>query len=404
MIRLLSETPEVKVTERLIYKIIHQHGPLTKNSLLQHVPSSLPTVARLVDSLDKKGLIQVGNKEMAGGRNAAEYVINPTAGYAFGTYISSDAYGIGMCDLAGQIHEKISCRFQQSTTPSAVVDFFAAFANRMIKQRYIDTDHIAGVGVAGLGPILKQKGMIYHPHHLSLPGWDTVPIKDLIEVQTRYPAWLDSITEVALLGELVYGPHKESTNAAYLWLDRGIGSAIYSKGVLGVGHEDFSSSVGHTVIDFQGKPCVCGKHGCLETYASMDAMVQAIQALKPEIRMHNAQACEDDIWRCSPELEAIARYQNSDDPQVKACFETVTQALTAAISNFLHLSRPTTLFLAGRTVRYFPNLISQVLERLHQEADLRLAKNLQCITSELTDDLLIQGASFLVFNNYIQYF
>ena len=404
MIRLLSETPDVKVTERLIYKIIHQHGPLTKNDLLQHVPSSLPTVARLVDSLEKNGLIQVGNKETARGRNAAEYVINPTAGYAFGTYIGSDAYGIGICDLSGHIHEKTMRLFQKNTTASEVVDFFASFASRTIERRHIDDEHIAGVGVAGLGPILKQKGMIYHPHHLSLPGWETVPIKDLIEVQTSYPTWIDSITEVALLGELVYGPYKEYTNAAYLWLDRGIGSAIYSKGVLGVGHEDFSSSVGHTVIDFQGKPCVCGKRGCLETYASIDAIVAAMQALKPEIGQHTAKPCEDNIWRCSPELEAIAQYQHSDDPQVNAYFEIIMQALTAAFSNFLHLSRPTTLFLAGRTVRYFPKLISQVLELLQQESELRLVKNLQCITSELSDDLLIQGASFLVFNNYIQYF
>jgi predicted NBD/HSP70 family sugar kinase len=404
VIRLFSEIPDVKVTERLLYKIIHQHGPLTKNTLLHHVPSSLPTVSRLVDSLEKKGLVQISNKETAGGRNPAEYVINPAAGYAFGAYIGSEAYGIGVCDIAGQIHEKVTCLFQNSTTPSHVVEFFAEFIERVVAQHQIDIEHIAGIGVAGLGPILKQKGIIYHPHHLTLSGWETVPIKDLIEMRTKYPTWLDSITEVALLGELVYGPHKEYTNAAYLWLDRGIGSAIYSKGVLGIGNEDFSSGVGHTVIDFQGKPCVCGKRGCLETYASMDAIVEAMQLLKPELLQIDTMPCEESIWHCSPEIEAIARYQASDDPQLKTYFETLRQALTAAISNFLHLSRPTTLFLAGRTVRYFPALIDQVLDHLQQEYDHSLAKSLQFITSDLTDELLIQGASFLVFNNYIHYF
>lgn len=404
MIQLFSEVPDVKVTERLIYKIIHQHGPLTKNTMLQHVPSSLPTVSRLVDSLEKKGLIQINNKETAGGRNAAEYVINPAAGYAFGAYICSEAYGIGICDIAGNIHEKTARLFQKTTMPSDVVEFFAEFINRMSPQYQDETQSISGIGVAGIGPILKPKGMIYYPHHLSLPGWETVPIKDLIEMKTKYPTWLDSLTEVALLGELVYGPHKEYTNAAYLWLDRGIGSAIYSKGVLGIGSEDFSSSVGHTVIDFQGKLCVCGKRGCLETYASMDAIVEAIQSFKPELSQIDTTPCEESIWHCSPKLQAIAQYQESDDPRLQMYFETLTRALTAAISNFLYLSRPTTLFLAGRTVQHFPALIAQVLERLRQEYDRNFAKDLQVTPSKLTDELLIQGASFLVFNNYIHYF
>lgn len=404
MIRFFSENPDVKVTERLVYKLIHQQGPLTKNTMLSHVPSSLPTVSRLVDSLEKKGLIRIHNRETAGGRNPAEYIVNPAAGYSFGAYISAEEYGIGFCDLAGVIHEKTARSFAKNTTPTDVVEFFAEFMNRVPEQHRIEAEHIAGIGIAGIGPILKQKGLIYHPHHLSLPGWETVPIKDLIEMRTKYPTWLDSLTEVALLGELVYGPHKDYTNAAYLWLDRGIGSAVYSKGVLGIGSEDFSSSVGHTVIDFEGRPCVCGKRGCLETYASIDAIVDDVRSLKPEILVNEPTPCTENIWNCSPDLQTIAPYQHADDPQLKAYFERLSRAFTSAISNFLYLSRPTTLFLAGRTAKHFPSLINTVLERLRREYDHNLAKELQCISSDLTDELLIQGASFLVFNNYIQYF
>ena len=407
MIKLFSEIQDVKVSEKSIYKIIYQYGPITKNGILNHFQSSLTTISRFIDNLEKNGLIQIDNKATAGGRNPIEYAINPDAYYSFGAYISADVYGIGLCDIAGNIVDKTNCLFHKKTTPAEVADFFAQFVSHVVTNYNLDTEKILGIGVSVEGPILKEKGILYHPYHLTGPGWELVPIKDLIEMKTGYTTRLDCIVETALLSELVFGPHKGCPSAAYLRIDKGIGCAIYLNGALGIGSEDFAYSLGHSVIDFKGKPCFCGRRGCLETYGSMDAIVAGIHTIKPEIHDQTVadEPCGGDkIWECSPILRSVETYQSSDDPQLKVYFDELVEAFAIAISNFLYFTRPHTVFLTGRTVQQLPFVFERVIERIQQEYHRNPVEESQLIRSDLNDELIIKGSSFLVFNNYLQYF
>ncbi len=407
LIRFFSEIQDVKVSEKSIYKIVHQYGPITKNGILAHFQSSLTTLSRFIDSLEKKGLILIDNKDVAGGRNPVEYAINPDACYSFGAYISADIYGIGLCDMAGNIIEKTSHRFYETTTPAEVAEFFHQFITRTLPQYQIDPEKVPGVGVAVEGPILREKGILYHPYHLTKPGWEMVPLKDLLEMKTGHEVWIDCIVESALMSELVYGEHKGCTRAAYLRIDKGIGCAVYSHGIFGVGNEDFGNSLGHSVIDFQGPSCVCGRKGCLETYASMDSIVAGLQKIKPDMELQagNAEhADEKRIWEYSSLLRPIESYQSSSEPEVIRYFERLAEVFAAAISNFLYFTRPHVLFWAGRTVKQLPAIFENVTERIQQHYDRNFMQNIQFTQSELDDARVIKGASFLVMNNYIEYF
>ena len=313
---------------------------------------------------------------------------------------------MGLCDIAGNILEKISLPLDETIKPSEVADVWAQFARRVIAEQGVDTEKIAGIGVSVEGPILKQKGIIYHPYHLSGSGWDLVPIKDLIEMKTGYTTWLDCIVEAALLSELVYGPHKGCPSAAYLRIDKGIGCAIYLNGAPGIGREDFAYSLGHSVIDFKGKPCFCGRRGCLETYGSMDAIVAGIKAIISEIDLSAADATgdEDEIWESSAILRPVESCQFSDDPRLKHYFEELAEVFAAAISNFLYFTRPRLLFLTGRTVKQLSGVFEKVIERIQQEYRRNPAEDLQIVESDLNDSLVIKGSSFVAFNKYLQFF
>lgn len=406
MIRLFSEIQDVKVSEKSIYKIIYQYGPITKNGILNHLQSSLTTISRFIDNLEKNGLIRACNKETAGGRSPLEYAINPEACYAFGAYISADVYGIGLCDIAGNILDKISHPLNETINPSEVANVWAQFVNRTVSEHGVNTEKIAGIGVSVEGPILKDKGIIYHPYHLGGAGWDLVPIKDLVEMKTGHTAWLDCIVEASLLSELVYGPHKGFPSAAYLRIDKGIGCAIYLNGAPGIGREDFAYSLGHSVIDFKGKPCFCGRRGCLETYGSMDAIVAGIKAITPEIDLSAAEIPEsfEEVWESSAILRPVEPFQFSDDPRFKHYFEELAEVFAVAISNFLYFTRPRLLFLTGRTVKQFSGVFENVTDRIQQEYRRNPSEELRVVKSELNDKLVIKGSSFVAFNNYLQFF
>ena len=407
MIRFFSEIQDVKVSEKSVYKTIYQYGPITKNGILTHLQSTLTTLSRFIDSLEKRGLILINNRDTAGGRNPAEYAINPDACYSFGAYISADIYGIGFCDMTGKILEKSSQLFGSSTTPAEVAEFFNQFIKRILSEHQIDPEKVPGVGVGVEGPILREKGIIYHPYHLTNPGWDMVPFKDLLEMKTGLEVWLDCIVESALMSELVYGQHKGCARAAYLRIDKGIGCAVYSDGVFGAGNEDFASSLGHSVIDFHGPLCACGRKGCLETYASMDAIMTGFENILPDLeitRNGDEYADEKQVWDSSALLQPIEAYQGSTLPEVVEYFEQLIDVFAASILNFLYFTRPQVLFWSGRTVSQLPVLFENVSAQIQQHYDRDFMPEIQFTQSKLDDVLIIKGASFLVMNSYIGYF
>ena len=406
MIKLFSDIQDIKVSEKSLYKIIYQHGPITKSGIIEYLPSSLTTISRFIDSLEKTGMIRATNQETAGGRNPVEYSINPTACYAFGAYVAADVYGIGLCDIAGNVIEKTSHLFQKQTTPSDVAGFLAQFIRETTDRHQFDQERIIGIGIGVEGPILKEKGIIYHPYHLTEPGWELVPIKDLLEMKTGLRTWLGTIVELALLRELMYGSRKNCQSAAYFRIDKGIGGAFYSRGVSHIGKDDLVCQVGHMVIDVQGQPCICGRQGCLETYASIDAIVAGMQTIRPELSeldIVEKPADMEHIWEQAPQLQAIEALQYADDADVQQFFDTLTRAFVTAIVNFLYIAKPEILFLTGRTFTHLPTVVDRVVESIKQEYERYFARELHVIQSELQDDVLIQGSSFPVFNNYIQY-
>jgi glucokinase len=62
-------------------------------------------------------------------------------------------------------------------------------------------------------------------------------------------------------------------------LGTGIGSGIVSNGQLIYGHDGMAGEVGHIIAKPNGRPCGCGRKGCLETYASATGILVTAQKI-----------------------------------------------------------------------------------------------------------------------------
>ena len=97
---------------------------------------------------------------------------------------------------------------------------------------------------------------------------------------------------------------KQEQNFIYIGLSNGIGAGIIVDGRLF--GSDAAGEVGHISLDEKGPLCGCGRHGCLETYASMPIVLARIKeacgitALTPE---QLPQTLKD--WRAVPVMEDV---------------------------------------------------------------------------------------------------
>ncbi|WP_061963386.1 ROK family transcriptional regulator [Demequina aurantiaca] len=89
-----------------------------------------------------------------------------------------------------------------------------------------------------------------------------------------HPEW-DNNSRLTALAEAQWGAGRGYRDFAYLHLDRGVGGGLILDGRLATGARGTGSEFGHLCVDPVGPRCWCGGVGCLEMYASMDAILKA---------------------------------------------------------------------------------------------------------------------------------
>jgi len=116
-----------------------------------------------------------------------------------------------------------------------------------------------GIGVPGQVHVASRKVLSGGYVDLS-----TLPFAESIETATGLPVSIDNDATMALLGEAACGAARGRTNVVMLTIGTGIGGAILNGGTVLRGR-GAAGQLGHLTVDPQGRPCVCGRTGCVET-------------------------------------------------------------------------------------------------------------------------------------------
>ena len=115
----------------------------------------------------------------------------------------------------------------------------------------------------------------------NLPWKEPFPIVQLLQERTHLPVALINDAKAAAIGERTYGAARGMRDFIIITLGTGVGSGIVANGELIFGHDGLAGELGHFIIRRGGRPCGCGRCGCLETYCSARGMAStAIELLQ----------------------------------------------------------------------------------------------------------------------------
>lgn len=114
----------------------------------------------------------------------------------------------------------------------------------------------------------------------NLPWKGIVPLARDLETKTGIPTHITNDAKAAALGEMQYGAARGMKNFIMLTLGTGVGSGIVIDGKLVYGHRSFAGELGHASIrPEKGRPCPCGRRGCLEAYCSATGVAQTAREM-----------------------------------------------------------------------------------------------------------------------------
>ena len=128
-------------------------------------------------------------------------------------------------------------------------------------------DKIKGIGVGAPNGNYFNGCIEFAP---NLPWKGKIPLAQMISDQTGgIPVTLTNDANAAAIGEMTYGAARGLKDFIVITLGTGVGSGIVIGGNLVYGHDGFAGELGQVIVRREnGRLCGCGRHGCLEAYAS----------------------------------------------------------------------------------------------------------------------------------------
>lgn len=166
-------------------------------------------------------------------------------------------------------------------------------------KAYPDFDDYVKASVEALQPALDAVGGIQNVRAMGIGApngnyyngtieyaanllWDgVVPVAQKFEEALGIPVRVTNDANAAAMGEMTYGVARGMKNFIMITLGTGVGSGIVVDGKIVYGSDGFAGELGHFVIDHteNGRPCGCGRRGCLETYTSATGVARTAREM-----------------------------------------------------------------------------------------------------------------------------
>jgi glucokinase len=161
-------------------------------------------------------------------------------------------------------------------------------ADAVIKRIVEGIQHLAtelnapptAIGIGCPSPIDSANGILIHSANL---GWRNYPLTATVQEQLPFdiPVYIENDVNAEALGELHFGAAHGQQNFIYLAVGTGVGGCAVINGQVIGGTTFCAMEVGHISIDPAGRPCTCGRIGCVEMYVSGKAFHTAAQEYLP---------------------------------------------------------------------------------------------------------------------------
>lgn len=260
---------QIKQNNRnLIYHYIYQNRNVSQQDISFHLHLSRPTVTANLTAMEADGLIQKSgliDSEFVG-RKAAAYCIIPDYRVSIGVEILKHEINIIAVNLYG---EKIR-RLTHEITYVYKDDYFKTVCDRILELKdslNIADEQILGIGFAMQGLISPDRQTVLYGKTMSYTGLSIHAFSRYLPYPCSFMHDADSAATAELWGT------PELSDAFYLSIGKHLGAAIISKGQILTGKHGHNSTIEHIQMEPDGRPCYCGKRGCMETLCSLYALL-----------------------------------------------------------------------------------------------------------------------------------
>ena len=264
--------------------------------------------------------------------------------YGFGVDIGGTTCKIGLFETSGKMLDKWEIPTNKADNGGHILDDVAASIDEKMKSASIAKEDVEGIGVGVPGPVLED-GSVSVCVNL---GWGQVQVADELSSKTGLPVKVGNDANVAALGEMWQGGGKGYTGVVMVTLGTGVGGGIIHNGTVNTEEKD---------------TCGCGRHGCLEQYASATGIVRMAKKLLAE------KDAESSLRGFEPlTAKDIFDEAKKGDALALEAVEILGETLGMALSNIACVVNPQVFVIGGGVSRAGDILIDTVAKHFKEHA------------------------------------
>jgi glucokinase len=314
--------------------------------------------------------------------------------YYLGIDLGGSNIAIGLVDEDLKIVLKDKVPTGASRRTSDIMDDMAALCERLVNDCNLTFDDIEYAGIASPGSIDPENQVVHYANNLPMTEFAIGN-----ELKARIPlkrVYLENDANAAALAEAKAGAGKGCQNLVMITLGTGVGGGVVINGKLYSGFNYTGAELGHTVIEFNGKPCSCGRKGCFEAYCSATGLKnltkEKLQETKDTVMWD---MIKSDLENVSGRTAFDAAKQN--DQAGLEVVDKYINYLACGITNMVNIFQPEVLCIGGGVCGEGDYLLIPLVKLVERDqyGFEHQTKPCQIKIAELGNDAGIIGAAVL---------
>jgi len=322
--------------EATILNAIISQKEISRAELSVHTGLNKASVSVITKKLLDDGLIhedRIGEAARIGGRKPIMLTFNGKAALTLSLDVAPNyVEGLIAC-IDGKILYESEIRGIKVTSEN-VLDHITAMVEKLTLHVEETPHGIIGLCIAIHGHV-NQGEIVFAPNYTLQSD-----LKARLEEVYPFYVYLENEANLAALGEYTFGSASDSLVS--LSIHTGIGAGIVENGRLRSGKKGTAGEIGHSILYPDGRKCPCGNEGCLEQYASHQAVYAELEQLLALPGINSS--------------VVIERYKKGD-PLVQKTLQSNAHYLSIAVNNLTVIYEPDLVVINSSIYSQIPELI-----------------------------------------------
>ncbi|MBO4870273.1 MAG: ROK family protein [Clostridia bacterium] len=243
------------------------------------------------------------------------------------------------------------------------------------------------VGISCGGPLDEKAGVILSPP--NLPGWDNVPIRDMIEERFGIKCAIKNDADACAVAEWKYGAGKGTDNMVFLTFGTGMGAGLIINGAPYSGTNGNAGEAGHIRLAAKG-PVGYNKAGSFEGFCSGGGIKQLGVSAAKKLFAKGAPGpafCENEDGLPFVTAKSIAEAAYKGDKTAINIYRKSARCLGSGISVIIDLLNPEAVVIGGIYPRCTDLMQKEMMKVIKKEALSFSASVCRVVPAYFGDDI-----------------